>query len=423
MFESVDYFTDTSVKRDPTQYFDWVRGHGPVWTEPHHGVAIVTGYREALEVYRNPELFSSVNAATGPFSGLPLDELEHDDITPLLERYGHQVPLHDFMATMDPAKHDRYRALMAKMFSPKRLKENEDFMWRLADRQLDEILADTQCEFIHAYSEPFTTLVIADLLGVPDSDRPEFAAQLALQASTGSAGTEGEPTTVEKPFLLDAFTDYVVDRRRKSRGDVLSSLALATFPDGSRPEVDEVVREAVFLFVAGQETTARLLGAQMRILGEDPALQARLRRERELIPNFVEEALRLESPTKAHFRMTRRPTTLGGVDLPAGTTVMVAIIAINHDPDRFDDPHRFVPDRPNAGEHIAFIRGIHTCLGQALARAEARISLERILDRMGDIRISEQHHGPPGAHRYDYDETFLLQGLLALHLEFVSTAA
>jgi cytochrome P450 len=201
---------------------------------------------------------------------------------------------------------------------------------------------------------------------------------------------------------------------------VLTSLALATFEDGRRPEVDEVVREATFLFVAGQETTARLLGAQMRFLAEDPKLQQRLRTERDLIPNFVEETLRIESPTKAHFRMARHTTTLGGVEIPAGTTVMLAIRAINHDPERFDDPHELRADRANAPEHVAFIRGVHTCLGQALARAESRISLERILDRMTDIRISEAKHGPPDARRFDYDPTFLLRGLLALHLEFTA---
>ena len=420
MYESVDYFTDTSLIRDPNPYFDWVREKGPVWIEPKRGVAIVTGFREAFEVYKDPERFSAVNAASGPFCKLPLDELEGDDVTPLLERYGSELPLHGFMATMDPPRHNQYRALMAKLFTPKRLKENQDFMWLLADQQLDEIVDKGACEFMYDYADTFTKLVIADLLGMPEEDRDELAADLSKHHSRSTIGGAGDKDLVEQEFLHDRFTTYIEERRRDPRNDILSSLALATFGDGTRPEVRDLVRESVFLFVAGQETTARLLGAQMLFLAEDLELQARLRDDRGLIPNFVEESLRLESPSKVHFRLSRHSTTLGGVDLPAGTTVMLAITAINHDPKRFDHPNVLDLDRTNSQEHITFIRGVHACIGQTLARTEARISIERILDRMDSIRISEAHHGPAGARRYEYDPTFLLRGLLNLHVEYTA---
>lgn len=414
--DAIDFFSDPSIITDPYAYFDALREHGPVWLEPHHNVLVVMGHAEALDVYRDPELFSSCNAAAGPFTGLPIEEAD-GDITPLLEQYGEQMPLHGYMATMDPPEHDRYRGLMSRLFTPKRLRENEEFMWTLADRQLDEFVADGTCEFIHQFSEPFTIVVIADLLGVPDTDREGFRAMLATAPSTGTLAAE-QMHDNPMVFLEDSFVRYVEDRRHEPRDDVLSHLAAAKFDDGSTPEAIEIAREATFLFVAGQETTARLLGGALQYLGERPELQQQLRDQRDLIPSFVEEMLRCEAPVKSHFRMARRDTTVGGVDIPAGTTVMLLIGAVNRDPCRFAQPNEFVVDRPNAQEHVAFSRGTHSCLGQSLARAESRIGLERIFDRMGDIRISEAEHGPPSDRHYEYDPTFLFRGLRSLHLEF-----
>ncbi|MGZ4208950.1 MAG: cytochrome P450, partial [Actinomycetota bacterium] len=131
-----------------------------------------------------------------------------------------------------------------------------------------------------------------------------------------------------------------------------------------------------------------------------------------------EEMLRIESPIKGEFRLSRTRTTVGGVELPAGTTVMVVNSAANRDPRQFDDPSTFRVDRANARQHVAFGHGIHTCAGAPLARAEARVTLERLLDRMADIRISESEHGPAGNRRYEYLPIYLLRGLTRLHLEF-----
>jgi cytochrome P450 len=182
------------------------------------------------------------------------------------------------------------------------------------------------------------------------------------------------------------------------------------------------MRLASNIFAAGGETTARLLATSFRNLGEQADQQDELRADRELIPNFVEEALRFESPIKGDFRLSRVATTVGGVDLPAGTTVMVINGAANRDPRLFDTPLDFQVDRPNARQHVAFGHGIHTCAGAPLARAEAVVTINRFLDRMRDIRVSEAHHGPAGARTYQYDPTFILRGLRSVHLEYTPTA-
>ena len=211
---------------------------------------------------------------------------------------------------------------------------------------------------------------------------------------------------------------YIEDRRREPKNDVLTSLALGTYPDGSTPEVTAVVRTATFLFAAGQETTARLLAVALKYLCEYPELQDELRAHRDRIPNFIEEALRIESPVKADFRLARRSTSIGGVEIDAGTPVMVLNGAANRDPRLFEDPAEFRIDRPNAKVHMAFGRGAHSCPGGPLARVEGRVSVERILDRMRDIRLSEEHHGPPSDRSFRYEPTWVLRGLHKLYIEF-----
>jgi cytochrome P450 len=418
-FDAIDFFRGDEVVADPYPYFEFLRSQCPVRREDHHGVVMVTGYDEAIAVYHDTATFSSCNSVSGPFPGFPVP-LVGDDVSELIEQHRDELPMSDQLPTLDPPMHTAHRALLMRLITPKRLKENEAFMWRLADRQIDEFLAKGACEIISEFAGPFAMLVIADLLGVPEEDHERFRAELGGNARGRAVGSTHDAGMVRNPlaFLYEQFTAYVEDRRRAPRDDVLTGLATATFPDGSTPEVIDVVRVAANLFAAGQETTVRLLGTAFQLIGERPDLQQVLRQERDRISNFVEETLRFESPVKGDFRLSRVPTTVAGVDIPAGATVMVLNGAANRDPRRFERPDEFVVDRANARQHLAFGHGIHTCPGAPLARAEARVCIERLLDRTSDIRISETAHGPAAARRYEYAPTFILRGLRALHVEF-----
>jgi cytochrome P450 len=417
-FDATDFFRARPLYQDPYPYYDYLRDHGRVWREPHHDVVMVTGYEEAIAVLNDTATFSNCNAVAGPFASLPVP-LEGDDITDIIEQYRDTLPFSDQLPTFDPPKHTAHRALLMRLITPKRLRENEEFMWRLADRQLDEFLANGRCEFVHEYAGPFTLLVIADLLGVPPEDHETFRKELQGDAR-GSHGTDKDGKVAHKPleFLYDRFTAYIEDRRRTPRADVMTELAHATFPDGSLPEVHDVMLIAANLFAAGQETTARMLGTALRRIGEEPELQQQLRAQPARITAFVEEVVRIESPIQGNFRLARRATTIGGVDIPAGTTVMVLEGAANHDPKQFECPAEMRLDRTNGRQHVGFGFGIHACAGAPLARAEGRVSLERILQRMADIRVSEAEHGPPGAREYHYSPIYMLRGLEQLHLEF-----
>ena len=386
---------------------------------PHLGVVAVTGYEELNEVYRDSESFSSCNSVIGPFATFPVP-LEGDDVSDIVDRFRDQLPMHEHMVTMDPPDHTRERSLLMRLITPKRLKDNEEFIWRLAGQQLDEFIGDGRCEFISAYAQPFAMLVVADLLGVPEEDHRRFREGFGLSGTVGEigAGEEGSPGENPLAWLDEWFTEYVEDRRRQPRQDVLTELALATYADGTTPDVSSVVLTSTFLFAAGQETSARLLATALRQLAEHPELQDTLRADSSLIPNFLEEVLRVESPVKADFRLTRRTTSIGGVEITAGTPVMLLNGAANRDPRHFECPAEFQGDRSNARTHIAFGRGVHSCPGGPLARAEGRVSIERILDRTRNIRLSEEHHGPPGDRTFRYEPTWILRGLSNLHLEF-----
>ncbi len=323
----------------------------------------------------------------------------------------------EHITSQDPPLHTRTRGLLNKLITPKRLKENEDFMWVLADKQLDKFISRGECEFLEDYAKPFSLLVIADLLGVPAEDHDEFRAAFASE-QFGALGEESPTSHNPLEWLNDKFYSHIEDRRREPREDVLTELAQAKYEDGSTPEIVDVMNLSTFLFAAGTETTTKPVSAAVRMIGENPEFETYLREDRSRIPAFLEETLRMESPVKAHFRMARTSTTVGDVKVPAGTTVMLLPGACNRDARKFDEPNMFRTDRRNVREHIAFIRGVHSCPGAPLARTEGRISLNRILDRMTDIRISEEHHGSSEARRYTYEPTFIMRGLSELHIEF-----
>jgi cytochrome P450 len=381
---------------------------------------MVTGYDAACAVYNDTTTFSSCNSVTGPFPGFPVP-LEGDDVSALIEQHRDELPFSDQLPTMDPPKHKAHRGLLMRLLTPKRLRENEDFMWRRVDQLLDGLVARGECELVREFAGPFTLYVIADLLGVPESDHETFREELQGGHRGGrNMGSTRDTQLAHSPleFLYGRFTNYIEDRRREPRTDLLTEIAKTTFPDGSTPEAIDVVRVAVNLFSAGQETTVRLIASAFQMIGEDNKLQQLLREDRERIPDLIEECLRMESPVKGDFRLLRVPTTLDGVAIPAGSTLMIVNGAANRDPERFAEPATFDLDRRNSREHLAFGRGIHACPGGPLARSETRIAIERFLDRTADIRLSEPVHGPADERRYRYAPTYMLRGLTKLQLEY-----
>ena len=279
------------------------------------------------------------------------------------------------------------------------------------------------CELIEEIATPFVTMVIADLLGVPEDDRQLFMDAIEAGPPPGSLNSD-DLMAQHQPLVVMGmhFVGYVQDRRQNPRADILSELANATYPDGSTPDALEIVRLATFLFGAGQDTSAKLLGNTMKFIVDEPGLQERLRHDPSLIPQLLEEVLRLEGSTKMTARLARKDARIGDLKVPAGTKVMLALSAANRDPRRWENPGDLVLDRPRIKEHVAFGRGAHVCAGAPLARSEVRIILEKFLEHTSKIDLVDDKHGPRNNRHFDYEASFIIRGLSELHLKLTSAA-
>lgn len=417
-FETVDYFNELGLVADPYPYFDYLRSKGPVVYLPKHNVVAVTGYDEGVAVLRDHETFSSINSATGPLPPLPFKP-EGDDITDQILKYRGEMSFGSMLVTQDPPDHTKSRALLTRLLTPKRLKENEGFIHQAAERKIDEFIDKGKFEAVTEFGHPLATLTIADLLGVPEEDHDLFCSLLGPLP-----GQIGGDIPLENNPMMEIgmqFFKYIDERRREPKDDIMTVLANAKYPNGELPEIVEITGHAATLFGAGQDTTVRLLVAMLKTLGEDHSIQSHLRENRQLFPYFVEEVLRLDGPTKAHFRLAKKHTKVGELEVAPGTTIMMLQSAMRRDPRRFEAPNEFRWDRKNIQPQLAFGQGIHMCMGAPLARTEAKIALEHIFDRTAHIDIDESYHGPVGNRHYEYEANYTQRALCAVHLKFTKS--
>lgn len=420
--EERDYFTDYSILKEPYAYFEAIRAKGPIYRLPGSGIVVVTGFDEILEVLKNTRDFSSVIAPQGPAAPLPFKP-EGPDITSQIEAHRTDFVGGDLLVAYDDAQHTMSRSLLTRLFTPSRLKANEQFISAYSDRLVQAAAAKGGCELMKEIATPFVTMVIADLLGVPADDRQIFMDAIEAGPPPGSLDSD-DLLSQNQPLVLMGmhFIGYVQDRRQNPRADILSELANATYPDGSTPDAMEIVRLATFLFGAGQDTSAKLLGNAMKFLVDQQGLQDRMRDNPSLIPQMLEEVLRLEGSTKMTARLARKDSRIGDLQVPAGTKVMLALSAANRDPRRWESPEAFILDRPKIREHLAFGRGAHVCAGAPLARTEVRILMEKFLEHTARIDLVEAEHGGRNNRSFDYESSFIIRGLAELHLELTPAA-
>jgi cytochrome P450 len=413
-----DFYTDPTVIQDPRPYLARMRSKSPAAREPYHGSLMVTGYDAAMEVLnRTDGAFSSALSVLGPMVTLPFT-VEGHDIRAQLEAHRDELPWSAHLTTFDGPKHAEYRGLMQTLLTYKRLVANEDYLNGLANRLIDRFIGEGRCNAASDYAHAAATYAISDLMGIPEGDRAELVELLGVPPSQIEGEAVHRVGSDPLIFLKDRFDGYLRQRQEKPGTDLMSELVHSRLKTGSAPDLEMVSLLARFLFGAGQDTTSRLIAMGVQRLGEDRDLQQRLRAEPERIADFLEEVLRYDPPVKMAYRLAVVDTQVAGVEVPAGTVVAVCLTGGNNDPRHFEQPDVFDIDRPNARDHMAFSRGPHFCLGAPLARLEARVAIERLLARTAEIRISEEHHGPPGARRYRYEPTYTFRSLSDLHIEF-----
>lgn len=412
-----DYFTDHEILKDPYAFFEAVRAHGPVWQPPGRDYLIVTGFAETLEVLRNHEVFSAVIGLQGAAAPLPFVPAG-PDITAQLEAHRSEFVGWDQVVNLDDHPHTNLRGLINTLFTPSRLKASEAFIVDYSDQLVGAAVAAGKVDLIRAIATPFVTMVIADLLGVPMEDRQIFMDAIERAPPPGSLDGDHDFADANHPFMVMGgyFARYLQERMAAPREDILTELAQAIYADGTRPEFKDLVQLGMFMFGAGQDTSAKLLGNAMKFIVTQPGLQDSLRADPAGIPALIEEVLRLEGSTKQLARLARKDTSVGGVPVPAGTKLLLAISAANRDPAKWPEPHALQPGRPGIREHVAFGRGKHVCAGAPLARVEVRVLLEKFLAQTSHIELDHDLH-PGGIADLVYEPSFIIRGLASLNLK------
>jgi len=398
----------------PYPYYERVREEAPVHQTPL-GFWAVSRYEDVLSVVRNPEMFSSLAQSNSFVTPPPPEVIE-------IAKQGY--PRVNTLLSNDPPSHTQFRNLVNKAFLPKRVAQLEDSIRKIANDLIDAFINDGKVDLVEQFAVGVPLTVIADALGVDRADMPKFKKwsddSVAHDSVAPLSGMLTPERQIECAHSRIEFQKYMVDRVREReenlRDDLLSDLVQARFDSGERAgegmTMAEMLDVIAQLLVAGNETTTKLIAAATLMLVENPEQMAKVRADHSLIPNLVEEALRMEAPVQMLPRFTKDDVEVGGVVIPKGSVVMAMYGCANRDGGKYPNPDMFDIERDNARTQLAFGQGPHFCVGAALARSEARIAFELLLSRLNNIALANVD---TPTHR---ELSMTLRGLTNLHLTF-----
>jgi cytochrome P450 family 144 len=374
-------FFSAAALQDPYPLYDRMRAEAPVHRIGDSAFYAVCGWDAVLEAVERVEDFSSNLTATMVF---------HDDgtVTPF-----DMGPLGDpshALATADDPVHAMHRKILLPHLSAKRVRIIEEFAAQTADRLWHENLHDGQIEWMSAMANRLPMMVVARLLGLPD-DNVDKLIRLAYAATTLLDGIVTADQLQASGMAAIKLSGYVLEHFEKASANAEQGLIGDVAARCASGELEQTPALAIMLtlFGAAGESTASLLGSAARILTDRPEIQQQLRENPELLGVFIEEALRFESPFRGHYRHVLRDSTLAGVEVPADSRLLLMWGAANRDPEHFEAPNEFRLDRNSAKDHVTFGKGVHFCVGAALARLEARIVLGMLLEHTSWIEAAD----------------------------------
>ncbi len=348
----------------PYPFYEAVRSACPVYQLPGEQTFFVSKYDDVLDVARRPDDFSSLR---------PPVEAGDPEFEAIRAKGFHQPPT---LTNNDPPDHTRFRKLINRTFSAKAVEAMEPQIEEIVDLLIDDFVNNGTFDFVKQYAMMIPAMVIADVLGVPRDEIPMFK-KWADDIQVLVTGFYAREQGLECMESLVAFQHYFAkqaeDRRSNPGDDVLTKL-VTTEVSGERPLNTEEILELCRVFlVGGNETTASLLTNTVRLLLDHPDQFEQVRKDRSLIDAAIEESLRVESPAQwLGRRVLKDGVSVGGVDIPNGSRVLVSWASANRDDAVFDRPDDFDITRESEQHHVAFGFANHYCIGVHLARAEVR---------------------------------------------------
>lgn len=397
----------------PHQYNQQLREQAPVYHCPKTGIYFISNYELVTEVAKNHKVFSSKfsNLMT-TFKDKELSDEEKRQQQALFAVRRQGFPRIDTMLTQDLPEQRRYRALCQKPFSVKSVAKLIPYLKDLSNELIDEFINDGECNWMDSFCIPLPVNMIAKVLGVPIQDMDLFKQWSDANVYQFSAGQTHEELLRSSQLVVDFqhyFAKKIEDRQRQPTDDVLSDIVNSTADEEKPMNVAECISVISQILVAGNETTTATFAEGMSMLINHPDQLVKVQQNPELIPNMVEEMLRLTTPSAQMWRIVTENTHVGGVDIPAGATVMIKWISANRDDAYYPDGDRFDVERHNSKRHLAFGQGIHHCPGAPLARQELEVGWRVILSRMTNFSTETE---------LEFHPSLLLHAPVGINIKF-----
>jgi cytochrome P450 len=397
-------FFDPEVVKHPFEFYDKLRAEAPVYQIPGTEMYLITSYKDVKEVARKHKIFSS--EMDGLMRGITPDP-------EIVEIMAEGYPPVATMLTRDAPAHNRYRAIVNPAFAESRVVKMREKMDGIVDELIAKLPDSGYVDFFHEFCVHLPVWVIADALGVPRSDLDKFKywSDCSVSQISGMATKEESIRDAKAVVEFQHYFAEMIEHRRDNPSDDVVSILVNSEVDEEPLDVPEMLSIIQQILVAGNETTTATLAGGMVHLIQRPDVLERLRAEPALIPAFVEEILRLETPSAGMWRFVLEDTEIGGVKMAKGAQAMIRWASGNRDETIFDNGAEIDLDRTNMDKHMAFGYGIHACLGVHLSRQELNVAFEQIIKKIASWKLAEGHE------ELVYVPSVLLRGLGELHLE------
>jgi cytochrome P450 len=386
-----------------------LRDEAPVFQDPNSGIFFISRYADVVAMARDHQTFSSVMLAGG-------GRAVNSDDAEVLEIMAQGYPNVATMLTQDPPLQRRYRKFVDSAFGPANLKKLEPYITEISNQLINNFQDKGECEFLSEFGVPLPLNIIASQIGVPLTDLPKL--RVWTGAFIGNLSQQLSPEGIKQAArdILEFqlyFVERMEERRAQPTDDILSMIVNATIDDEPLNNAEGLSMLSQIL-VAGNETTAGSLTEGIWLLINHPDQYELLLSDTspQMIRNFVEEVLRISSPSSNMFRRTTQDVEMHGVTIPENSICFARFASANQDESQFQDASKFDITRTNLKDHVAFGKGIHHCLGAALARREMNGGFTVIFERLKNFRLAD------GADEPLFAPNALLHGLASLPIAF-----